>query len=236
MRILIIEDDAKLSKVMKRQLEAEGYEADICDNGGDVWYYINQSGSSRAENSVYDLLILDRMLPVMDGLSVLAGLRKKGCTLPVIMVTALGELENRIEGLDCGADDYLVKPFAMEELTARIRALLRRPPKLVSAALLTFADLKLNLSAHTLSSPQHSCELSKKELALMECFMRSPEQLLAREVLITKVWGAGSEVSDGNLDNYISFLRRRLKTLESRAQLRTLHAAGYRLEERQNEA
>ena len=123
MRILIIEDDAKLSKVMKRQLEAEGYEADICDNGGDVWYYISQTG-------IYDLLILDRMLPVTDGLSVLAMLRKKGCTLPVIMVTALGELGNRIEGLDCGADDYLVKPFAMEELSARIRALLRRPPRI----------------------------------------------------------------------------------------------------------
>ncbi len=228
MRILIIEDDAQLSKVMKRQLEAEGYEADICDNGGDVWYYISQTG-------IYDLLILDRMLPVTDGLSVLAMLRKKGCTLPVIMVTALGELGNRIEGLDCGADDYLVKPFAMEELSARIRALLRRPPKLVSTDQLTFADLKLNLSAHTLSSTHHSCELSKKELALMECFMRNPEQLLVREVLITKVWGAESEVSDGNLDNYISFLRRRLKGLESRAKLRTLHAAGYRLEEHQDE-
>lgn len=228
MRILIVEDDQRLSKVMKKQLAAQGYEADICDNGGDVFYYMDPT---RPGGGAYDLLILDRMLPVMDGLSVLAGLRRKGCTTPVILVTALGELANRVEGLDCGADDYLVKPFAMEELNARIRALLRRPPRISVPEALTFSDLKLNCTARTLSCGPHSCELSKKELELMEYFMQNQNQVLARELLITRVWGADSEVSDGNLDNYISFLRRRLRTLHSRVGLRTIHGVGYRLEE-----
>lgn len=235
MRILIIEDDEKLSKVMKRQLTAEGYETDVCDNGGDAWYYLDGRNPGAtggpAGSSPYDLIILDRMLPVTDGLSVLAGLRKRGNKIPVIMVTALGDLSSRIEGLDGGADDYLVKPFAMEELIARIRALLRRPPELTTPELLHYADLQLCMSSHTLSSGKGSCELARRELALMECLMRNPGQILTRELLITRVWGAESETSDGNLDNYISFLRRRLRILQSTAQIRTIHATGYRLEE-----
>lgn len=223
-----MEDDERLSKIMKKQLAAEGYESDICDNGGDVFYYLDQE---RPGGGVYDLLILDRMLPVMDGLAVLAGIRKKGCATPVIMVTALGELGDRIEGLDCGADDYLVKPFAMEELNARIRALLRRPQKISVPKALAFSDLKLSRSSRTLACGAHSCELSKKELELLEYFLQNPNQALARELLIIRVWGADSEVSDGNLDNYISFLRRRLRTLRSQVQIKTIHGIGYRLEE-----
>lgn len=222
MRILLIEDDKKLSQAIAKQLKQSGYEVDACYDGEEAIFY----GMANS----YDIIILDRMLPEMDGLSVLKQLRKKQLAIPVIMVTALGEIEDRIDGLDAGADDYLVKPFAMDELLARIRALTRRPVTLQLSSIMTYQNLSLDPSKKLLFTSTTSLTLSKKEGDLLEFFIRNHDQVLTRELLLTRIWGPDSEVSDGNLDNYISFLRRRLKTVHSNAIIKTVHGIGYRLE------
>ncbi len=223
MRILIIEDDIKLCQTMKKQLETAAYTVDTCYSGEDSLYYVSKQ--------VYDLIILDRMLPKLDGLSIVQSIRKRGITTPVIMVTALVGINDKIDGLDAGADDYLVKPFSMDELFARIRALLRRPQTLQNINQLTFSNMKLDLISRTLWTETKSCELSKKECDLLEFFMKNKGQILERELILSRVWGPDSFVTDGNLDNYISFLRRRLTSLGCKAQIKTIHGIGYRLED-----
>ena len=222
MRILLAEDDEKLKEALCFQLQKEGIETDSCTDGEEALYYIRQG--------IYDLVLLDRMLPLLDGASVLFRMRKKGFQTPVIFITALGALEDRIEGLDLGADDYLVKPFAFEELMARIRSILRRPRKLSNSAELLFGDLSFSIQEQTLSGPSGSCTLSGREASLLEAFLRSSGQTLSRELLLSKVWGMDSDVEDGNLDNYIHFLRRRLNDLNSAVHLQTVRGIGYRLE------
>lgn len=224
MRLLIIEDDEKLSHTMQKQLNHAGYTADICNNGADTGYYISKQ--------LYDLIILDRMLPEQDGISILHMIRKKQITTPVIMVTAISGINDRIDGLDAGADDYLVKPFVMEELLARIRALLRRPQSIQDMSLLYFSDLALNIKSRVLTCGEISFEISKKECDLLEFFLRNKNQILERELLLSRVWGPDGFATDGNLDNYISFLRRRLKLLHSNTQIKTVHGIGYRFEEK----
>lgn len=223
MRILIIEDDIKLCQSIKKQLEAVSFKADSCYSGEDALYYISKQ--------LYDLIILDRMLPGVDGLNIIQILRRKGITTPVIMTTALVGINDRIDGLDAGADDYLAKPFSIDELLARIRALLRRPQKLQDYNLLTFSNMKLEMISRTLSTETKECELTKKECDLMEFFMKNKGQILERDLILARVWGPDTFVSDGNLDNYISFLRRRLVSLRCNARIKTIHAIGYRLEE-----
>lgn len=223
MRLLLIEDDKKLSAAVSRQLEKQGYQTDLCDSGENALYYLTQT--------IYDVIILDRMLPVLDGLTILEIIRKKGITTPVIMVTALNGISDRIDGLDAGADDYLVKPFAIEELSARIRALTRRPQTIQSGTILHFSNLILDCTNKLLSTAFGSCSLSKKETELLEFFIRNKGQTLERDQLLSRVWGPDSFVTTGNLDNYISFLRRRLKLVQSSCQITTIHGIGYRLEE-----
>lgn len=222
MRILIVEDDLDLCDAIKYHLDRAGYAADTCDNGGDALHFISQQA--------YQLIILDRMLPEVNGLTILQQMRARGIQIPVIITTALNGIGDRIEGLDAGADDYLVKPFVMEELLARIRAISRRPSNLEPAHALQFADLSLDLMAFTLSGPSSSHTLSKREAELMEIFMENPLRLLPRNLLLARVWGPDAPVEDGNLDNYIHFLRRRLKTVGSKAQIKTARAIGYSLE------
>ena len=222
MRILLVEDDEKLKEALSFQLRKEGIETDSCTDGEEALYYIRQG--------IYDLILLDRMLPVLNGISVLSRMRKEGFQTPVILITALGALEDKIEGLDLGADDYLVKPFAFEELMARIRSILRRPRKLSDSAELLFGDLSFSIHEQTLNGPSGSCTLSGREAALLEAFLRNPGQTLSRELLLTRVWGMDSDVENGNLDNYIHFLRRRLKNLNSAVCLQTMRGVGYRLE------
>ena len=222
MRILLVEDDEKLKEALCFQLQKEGIETDSCTDGEEALYYIRQG--------IYDLILLDRMLPLLDGASVLTQMRREGFQTPVILITALGALEDKIEGLDLGADDYLVKPFAFEELMARIRSILRRPRKLSDSSALLFGDLAFSTNELSLTGPSGSCTLSGREAALLEVFLRNPGQTLPRELLLTKVWGMDSDVEDGNLDNYIHFLRRRLKNLNSSVHLQTVRGVGYRLE------
>jgi len=223
MRILIVEDDRDLCEIIAKQLIKAGYMADQCNDGGDALFYC-------LENS-YDAIILDRMLPGLDGLSILSAIRRSGIHTPVIMATALDGVYDRIDGLDAGADDYIVKPFVIEELLARIRAVTRRPGKLESSQTLNFSNLSLNQSNHELITTEHKLTLSKRETALMGFLIRNHGQTLTRSQILSHIWGPDFEVEEGNLDNYIYFLRRRLKQVGGKAAIKTIHGVGYRLEE-----
>ncbi len=222
MRILLIEDDRRLAESVKFQLEKEGFTVDHCEAGDD--------GLQLALEQAHDLILLDRMLPGLDGVAVLRELRSKKVVTPAVLLTALGELGDKIQGLDAGADDYLVKPFAFGELLARIRSISRRPQTWEQSDSLHFEDLRFFPSEKRLEGPAGSCELSKREADLLESFLKNPGQTLPRATLLLRVWGPDAEVEDGNLDNYIHFLRRRLRALKSGLRLATVRGVGYRLE------
>jgi DNA-binding response OmpR family regulator len=223
MYLLIIEDDKELCSILEYQLKRNQIEADFCYDGADAMFY--------AGKQTYDIIILDRMLPGMDGLTILDMLRRNKITTPVIMVTAMGTLKNRIEGLDMGADDYLTKPFDIEELLARIRALARRPVKIENLEKLYFSDFCLDTGTMKLIKDKESCNLSKRESDLLTFFIKNQGQILTREMLLNRVWGADSYVTDGNLDNFICFLRKRLKSIHSHVTLKTIRSVGYQLED-----
>ena len=227
MRILLIEDDVSLCRALLIHLSSGGYETDICHNGTD--------GLSYALQNAYDVIILDRMLPELDGLTLLSAVRKKNISTPVIMATAMDSLQDKISGLDCGADDYITKPFDTQELLARIRALTRRPAKLKTSPLLFCGDLSFDPEKLELSAHGKTLSLSKKESGLMEYLLKNKEQHLRRGLILSYVWGADAEVEEGNLDNYIYFLRRRLRTLKSQVQIKTIHGVGYCLTNAQEE-
>lgn len=222
MRILLAEDDKDLNKALTWQLTGRGYSVDSCCDGDEALYYGAQD--------IYDVILLDRMLPCQDGTEVLAALRRQSIHTPVILITALGTLENKIEGLDLGADDYLVKPFAFEELLARIRCVTRRSAVLnAQPDALSYHDITWSGRDMDLTGPTGSSSLSKREGSLLESFLHMPEQTIARETLLLKVWGPDSDVEEGNLDNYVYFLRRRLKAVGSLLQIKTVRGVGYKL-------
>lgn len=224
MTILVVEDDINLNKNISFFLEKEGYHTESCFNGEDALYYCQEGAP--------DLILLDRMLPLMDGMDLLKKLRAGGNTTPVLILTALGTLTDRVEGLDAGADDYLVKPFEMEELLARIRSLLRRSsggcPR-DGEMTLECGDLSLSPQLHELQGPGGSVTLSGRENALLEILMNNAGKTLSRGQLLLKVWGPEGEVEEGNLDNYIFFLRRRIKSLGSSVTISTIRGVGYRM-------
>ena len=222
MRILLVEDDENLCYTLQYQLEQEGFLVDTCMDGEDALFFIRER--------VHDLILLDRMLPSMDGISVLKALRREKIFTPVIFLTALSSLQDKITGLDCGADDYMVKPFAFEELMARIRCLSRRPQKWEGSSVISLGYISFDPDQKKLFCHTKECSLSKKEGALMEIFLRNPGQILPRQTLLSRVWGPDSEVEDGNLDNYIYFLRRRLRSVDSRLELKAVRGVGYQLE------
>ncbi|UWP59910.1 response regulator transcription factor [Ruminococcus gauvreauii] len=223
MRILLIEDDQALRYSLEYQLKDAGYLVDTCEDGEDAFYYIKQS--------IYDLILLDRMLPHVDGMTILKKLRASGSSTPVIFLTALGELEDKINGLNTGADDYLVKPFAFEELLARMRCISRRPRKCEEVESLTFGDITYSVTENVLTGPEGSCTLSKKEGAMFEVLLRNSGQILPRMTLLTRVWGPDADVEEGNLDNYMYFIRRRLRQAASSVKIKTIRGVGYQLEE-----
>ena len=222
MRILLIEDDIKLCDALSYQLEREGYNVDICHEGDDGLRWIFEYA--------HDIILLDRMLPVMNGIQVLKKARAANVSTPILLITALGELNDKITGLDNGADDYIVKPFAFEELLARIRSIIRRPRQWEGTPTLNFGDISFKPMEKQLCHQEKTCTLSKRESDLMEAFLRNPSQILPRSVLSSRVWGPDAEVEDGNLDNYIHFLRRRIKSVGSTLTLKTIRGVGYRLE------
>ena len=196
MRILIVEDEKRLAGTLQDLLRRQGYTADVCYDG--------ISGLDNARSDIYDLLVLDAMLPGMDGFALLRQLRGGGSRLPVLMLTARSELNDRVRGLDAGADYYLTKPFEPEELLACIRFLLECGPR--------------------------SVRLSRREYDLMELLMRNGSQIVSKEQLILKVWGYDSAAEDNNVEVYISFLRRKLTHLQSTVKIKTLRMVGYCLE------
>lgn len=222
MRILMIEDDRDLCEVVSYRLEGEGFAVDVCHSGDDGLRWLRQQA--------HDLVLLDRMLPELDGLEVLRRARREGLETPVLMMTALGEVGQRVEGLDCGADDYLTKPFALEELLARIRAMNRRPRRWEAAGELKVGDVTFGGAEKTLAGVTGSCTLSRREADLLETLLKNPGQTLPRGLLLSRVWGPDAGVEEGNLDNYIHFLRRRLRSVGSALSIQTVRGVGYRLE------
>lgn len=224
MRILMVEDDKELCEAVEVQLNQRGYITDFCHSGDDAVHFALQNA--------YDLILLDRMLPEMDGVKVLTILRKQAITTPVLMMTAMNSIGDRVQGLDAGADDYLVKPFAIDELLARIRALARRPQQWESAQKIICGDVELDSALQYIKGKQGVCSLSKRETQLLELFFRNSSQVMPRTLLLSRVWGPDAPVEDGNLDNYVHFLRRRLKSVGSTIQIVTVRSVGYRLEEK----
>nr|WP_330375837.1 response regulator transcription factor [Dorea sp. D27] len=222
-RILMIEDDLDLCEAVRCHLIKDNYEADICTTGTDALFYASQQA--------YDAIILDRMLPGIDGMTILQSIRRNGIQTPIILATAMNDISDRIDGLDAGADDYIVKPFDVLELMARVRALTRRPAALLPIRGVTCGDLELCIEKHSISCGGQMLSLSKRESDLFEYFIKNAGQTLPRSLILTHVWGPDTEVEDGNLDNYIHFLRKRLKTLDSRTKIVTIHGVGYRMEE-----
>lgn len=224
MKILLVEDDAELCSAIQKALEKEKYIVDCVSDGETAMFYALNT------EYAYDLAIIDRMLPVIDGLTIIKAMRKKGIRIPVIIITAMDALDNRIEGLDGGADDYLVKPFHIRELSARVRALIRRPADLQLSGKLQYGDLTFDKESRKLSSDGKSVQLTARETELFSVLIQSPEKLFNREQLVLKIWGTSSEVEAGNVDNYISFLRKRLRELNSFCKITTVYGAGYKLE------
>ena len=224
MRLLLVEDDQNLSDAIAEQLQKDGYITDCCYDGETALQYALNPEYG------YDIVLLDRMLPILDGLTVLKAMRQKQIFTPVLILTGLGELEDKIEGLDCGADDYLVKPFHIRELLARIRALIRRPVEIQERKTITVYGLVLDAEYRRLTYQGKSVILTQKETNLIAVFLEQPDTVQSRSQLLWKVWGGNTEVEDGNVDNYIHFLRRRLHAVDSSLQLKTIRGVGYQME------
>ena len=221
MKILIVEDDLHLSEALEHILKEQKYFVDAVDNGMDGLYY--------AANNDYDVIILDVMLPKMNGYDVIKMLRKQKVASPTIMLTAKGEIDDKITGLDAGADDYMVKPFSPKELLARLRALSRRTGEVLLEEL-SFDDIVLNLNTYMLSCKTKSVNLSNKEFQILRILMSNPAMITSKETLIVKVWGVDSDTEDNNVEAYISFLRKKLFYVGSKVSIKTIRMAGYRLE------
>lgn len=224
MRILLIEDNIKVCESLSFQLKKEGFIIETSNDGEEGLLYVYQEA--------HDLILLDRMLPSLDGIKILKKARSRGISTPVILITALGELDDKIIGLDTGADDYLVKPFDFKELLARIKSISRRPRHWEGIQELSFGDITLADDRKQLSRNKTTCLLTKKEASLLEIFLTNPNQIIPRSIILSKVWGSNTTVEEGNIDNYIFLLRRKLKAVNSRLILKTIHRTGYRLEDK----
>ena len=223
MRVLVIEDEVRLAATLRDLLELDGYTVDVCHDG--------ESGLDNALSAIYDVILLDIMLPKLDGFTVLRRLHAAGDGTPVLMLTARSEVSDKVQGLDCGADYYLTKPFEPRELLACVRALIRRQPELRTGNEgLTCGDLRLDRSTFSLTCGERSVRLSRKEFDMMELLMMNQKQVLTKETLLLKIWGYESEAEDNNVEVYISFLRRKLEHLHSKVKIRTIRMVGYCLE------
>lgn len=223
MRILIIEDEKKLAESLAQILKKNGYLVDLAFDG--------VRGEDNALSAIYDLILLDIMLPQKDGISVLKSLRKQGLETPIILLTAKGDLEDKVRGLDMGADDYLPKPFESAELLARIRASLRRRNTPLEDHKLSYGDLQLDKQNLILSANGNQVSLTFKEAELMEFFILQKKTVSTKELLIDKIWGFDSEANNNHVEVYISFLRKKLTFLKSNITIHTVRGVGYTLKE-----
>lgn len=223
MKILMIEDNIKLCDATAAELRLEGYTVETCHDGDDAAFYLREGA--------WDVVLLDRMLPGTDGATLLRKARGEGFAAPVLMLTALGEVEDRVNGLDAGADDYLPKPFDTRELMARIRALARRPAELGTSEEYRFGDLLLDGASLVLMGAKSRCTLSKKEAEFLAQLIRAGGQTLTRNQLMSGIWGLDAEVEESNLAIYALYIRRRLASVSGNVELVTVRGVGYRLEE-----
>ncbi len=221
MRVLVVEDERKISAYVKRGLEEHGYAVDAAFTGREALDW--------AEVVNFDLIVLDLLLPEMDGLAVCRALRKRECRAPILMLTARDAIEDRVRGLDAGADDYLVKPFALQELLARLRALARRAADAPKSPLLQIADLTLDTLTRRVKRGARAVELTAKEYAVLECLMREPERVLTRTQIAEHVWNYDVYNQSNVVDVYIRNLRRKLDDPFPVKLIQTERGAGYRL-------
>lgn len=224
MRILIIEDEASLADVIAARLQQENFTADICLNGSD--------GLFNALSGIYDLIILDVMLPEIDGFEILHEIRKHKIESKVIMLTAKSMLEDKLTGLQGGANDYITKPFHMDELAARVSIQLRDPAEFKRKNILEYGGIELDTSKSLLINPSAGVriELIRKEFQLLEYFMQNPGQVLSREQIYDRVWGMENESGSNNLEAYISFIRKKLKAADSIVNIKAVRGLGYKME------
>ena len=222
MRVLIVEDEVRLAASLQDLLELNGCTADISHDG--------ESGLDNALSGIYDVILLDVMLPKLDGFTVLRRLREAGTSTPVLMLTARSETADKVEGLDRGADYYLTKPFDPKELLACVRALARRQPELRNPDVLEFGGVRLDKNSFTLSCGERSVRLSRKEFDICELLMLNRNLVLTKESLLLKIWGYESDAEDNNVEVYISFLRKKLAHIGANVRIRTIRMVGYCLE------
>ena len=224
MRILVVEDEYKLADLIASRLKKEKYEVDVSLDGEDGLY--------NAESGIYDLIILDVMLPKMNGFEILSEIREEGITSKVIMLTAKSMLEDKFTGLNGGANDYLTKPFHMDELIARVNIQLRQDVASVQKEYIEFGDLQLNINTSSLFciSSGESINVINKEFQLLEYFINNPNRILTKEQIYDKVWGYDNEIESNNLEAYLSFIRRKLKAVGSNVNIKAVRGMGYRME------
>jgi DNA-binding response OmpR family regulator len=220
MKVLVVEDEHKIAASIKRGLEQEAFVVDIAFDG--------TTGLDLAIGEDYDIIILDRMLPEIDGLEICTTLRKRNIHTPVLILTAKGQLGDRVEGLNAGADDYLVKPFAFEELLARMRALTRRPKQSI-AHTLTIEDITLDTTSYTVKRAGKHIQLSNKEFALLEYLMRNSNKTVTKDQIIAHVWNYEADVLPNTVEVYIGYLRNKIDKPFPRSLIHTVRGFGYRI-------
>jgi two-component system response regulator MprA len=223
-KIMVVDDERAVRESLRRALELEGYEIDLAADGGEALARLNGDDQP-------DVLILDVLMPGIDGLEVARRVRRDGNRIPILMLTARDAVENRVEGLDAGADDYVTKPFALEELLARVRALLRRTAEGPSEVL-RFADLELNPGTREVRRGGDPIDLTRTEFSLLELFLLNPRQVLTRSIIFERVWGYDFGFASNSLDVYIGYLRRKTEAGGKPRLIQTVRGVGYALRER----
>jgi two-component system response regulator MprA len=223
-KVLVVDDDPAVRESLRRALALEGYEVELAADGDEAFRRLSNGEEPGA-------VVLDVMMPVLDGLEVCRRLRAEGNRVPVLMLTARGAVDDRVAGLDAGADDYLVKPFALDELFARLRALLRRTGGEDDGETLGFADVELNTQTREVVRGGEPIELTRTEFALLELFLRNPRQVLTRSVIYERVWGYDFGFGSNSLDVYVGYLRRKTEAGDRPRLIQTIRGVGYALRE-----
>lgn len=224
MRVLVVEDEHKIARALKKALEQDHYAVDISFDGDD--------GHAMATTEPYDVMVIDRMIPgEYDGTGIVQSMREKGITTPVLLLTALGRTEDKIEGLDSGADDYLVKPFALEELLARVRALLRRPA-IQQSTVLDADDLSLDTTKRSVKRGDKEIKLTSKEFGLLEYLLRNKNRPISKNTIMQHVWDYDADILPNTIEVYIKYLRAKIdKPFKGKGLIKTVRGFGYKIED-----
>lgn len=222
MKILIIEDEYSLADAISETLKKENFSVVIKTDG--------EQGEDEALTGIYDLILLDVMLPKKNGFEILNSLRNEKIETPVIMLTAKSQMDDKLNGLENGADDYITKPFHMRELIARIKVIIKRNSKVEDTNILEYGDLKLDLNVGKIICGENEININGKELDLLELFLINKKQIISRELIANKIWGYYSDTEYNNVEVYITFLRRKLKILKAKTKIKSVRGIGYKLE------